>query len=712
MGVMPDEQGGSRAGRRTAELSSTLTETIKFRARRNDKTYVAFLDCRKAFDSMYRPAMLVAANTAGVGGRFFATLANSYEGVTSAVTVDGATSASFECLNGLRQGGILSPIVWAIYLTPLLNELRARNLGVELSLDGGDSVNVNALAYVDDIALVAKDAHNLQLALDIASRLANELQLTWNAGKCKIVVFGSPPGSQEGPWTVGAGEAKLVDSCKYLGLIFHRTLGWSRISDPDGVDPVDGIDAQIPPEHQTLKGTLFTFPGEGEIYEIADIQNVNDPEHGWQQVAYFAKLAELEDPYNEDVEYRYMSCTEAIEYTRTAVNPWKEHFDSVASKGRSGLAMCRKYGAKSGALSGGVSMNLLNTFCVSRMTHDQIVYATETEHAPALENVYTLGVKRILGVAQGTHNHAARELAGTTSLEINRRKTLLMHAKHVHDMPENRLTKKVWDIAAEDTTQGPGFLQSIPRYARKLATEWGLNTDMDKSKGAFKKAAKKAAFSAETKKFTDRDASKLCYFGTYEPTGTPGMAPCLTERISRGLATGRDISIRHLLGTNELEMDLGRHRNVAREDRTCKCCRAAPEDALHCNLLCTAPGRQELVTELRDKLARLDGDRQEDGTLISQLACEELHHYLQDPQLTGPRKSEWYAHLIKVRKNRDTFITESPLHERRVRRTRPHPRSVLSPAQPSRASSRRPALRQVQDLGPEFDNQLALGRIR
>ena len=189
------------------------------------------------------------------------------------------------------------------------------------------------------------------------------------------------------------------------------------------------------------------------------------------------------------------------------------------------------------------------------------------------------------------------------------------------------------------------------------------------------------------------------------------MAPCLTERISRGLATGRDISIRHLLGTNELEMDLGRHRNVAREDRTCKCCRAAPEDALHCNLLCTAPGRQELVTELRDKLARLDGDRQEDGTLISQLACEELHHYLQDPQLTGPRKSEWYAHLIKVRKNRDTFITESPLHERRVRRIRPHPRSVLSPAQPSRASSRRPALRQVQNLGPEFDNQLALGRI-
>ena len=129
-------------------------------------------------------------------------------------------------------------------------------------------------------------------------------------------------------------------------------------------------------------------------------------------------------------------------------------------------------------------MNLLNTFCVSRMTHDQIVYATETEHAPALENVYTLGVKRILGVAQGTHNHAARELAGTTSLEINRRKTLLMHAKHVHDMPENRLTKKVWDIAAEDTTQGPGFLQSIPRYARELATEWGL-TDMDKSRGSF-----------------------------------------------------------------------------------------------------------------------------------------------------------------------------------------------------------------------------------
>ena len=337
-------------------------------------------------------------------------------------------------------------------------------------------------------------------------------------------------------------------------------------------------------------------------------------------------------------------------------------------------------------------MNLLTCFSLSRMTHDQIVWTTAAEHAPALEKVYTTGLKRILGVAPGTHNRASRELMGATSLEIIRHKALLMHAKHVHDMPDDRLTKKVWEIAAADTILGPGYLQSTPKFAAQLLAKWRIQEKLPLSKGIFKRATKTAAFTAEAEQFSDRNtASKLCYLKGYAPL-KGNMAPCVKARIPKGLAAGRDISIRHLLGTNDLEMDRGRYGGTAPAARLCKCCDSGiPEDALHCDLECADPARQRLVTRLRENLAKHGDNVLANGDLVSEMTNPDLLEYLQDPQRTGPLVWEWYRHLIRVRNTRSSSLGRQgprarPLPRRQVQRgmNRVHQNSALSPRRPQR----------------------------
>ena len=99
-----------------------LTETIKSNARRGKKTYVAFLDVRKAYPTTRRSAML---------GRLFDKLARApggsansrpliwsaiermlrEENCKSRILLDTVESSEYTVGHGLREGSVLSPIL-------------------------------------------------------------------------------------------------------------------------------------------------------------------------------------------------------------------------------------------------------------------------------------------------------------------------------------------------------------------------------------------------------------------------------------------------------------------------------------------------------------------------------------------------------------------------------------------------------------------------
>ena len=104
-----------------------------------------------------------------------------YEDQYAWVKWGGSRSSIFSIVNGTRQGSILSPTLFAVYVDDLLLELR--NLGVGCKVA---RVFVGAMGVSDDLLLLAPTRDAMQIMLDTCQRFAakynlSELDLRWKA---------------------------------------------------------------------------------------------------------------------------------------------------------------------------------------------------------------------------------------------------------------------------------------------------------------------------------------------------------------------------------------------------------------------------------------------------------------------------------------------------------------------------------------------------
>ena len=102
-------------------------------------------------------------------------LAYVYEEQVGCVKWDGNRSSEFRIANGTRQGSVLSPALFSVYLDDLLKELRRLALGCHV---GG--VWVGAAGYADDLILLAPSRTAMKKMLLICEQYAEEHNLTFS----------------------------------------------------------------------------------------------------------------------------------------------------------------------------------------------------------------------------------------------------------------------------------------------------------------------------------------------------------------------------------------------------------------------------------------------------------------------------------------------------------------------------------------------------
>ena len=66
---------------------------------------------------------------------------------------------------GLRQGCILSPILFIIYINGLAEAINQTQLGARIVLNKKGSISI--LMFADDIALISEDRKNLEKLMEI-----------------------------------------------------------------------------------------------------------------------------------------------------------------------------------------------------------------------------------------------------------------------------------------------------------------------------------------------------------------------------------------------------------------------------------------------------------------------------------------------------------------------------------------------------------------
>ena len=134
-----------------------------------------------------------------------------YSNLTSRVKWNNVLSLTFRVVSGVRQGGVLSPHLFTIYMDDLIAKLRSLKIGCHLA-----ELFLSCIVYADDICLLAPCRSALQLLLDTCEAYGKEFCLSYNPSKSKIMTFGSQAYSPS--FFMYGKELDYAQEYKYLGI--------------------------------------------------------------------------------------------------------------------------------------------------------------------------------------------------------------------------------------------------------------------------------------------------------------------------------------------------------------------------------------------------------------------------------------------------------------------------------------------------------------
>jgi sorting nexin-29 len=114
--IIHDEQNGFRKSKSTIDHLSTLTSIIETRKRRKLSTFAVFVDFKKAYDTVNKSLLFRDLNDLGISTKFLNTINTIYSQVECAIKLNGNMTEWFNVNSGLKQGCVLSPVLFNIFI--------------------------------------------------------------------------------------------------------------------------------------------------------------------------------------------------------------------------------------------------------------------------------------------------------------------------------------------------------------------------------------------------------------------------------------------------------------------------------------------------------------------------------------------------------------------------------------------------------------------
>ena len=131
--------------------------------------YGCLLDCTKAFDTVKHSKLFEKLLEAKVPTVVVRLLIFIYRKQTAKVRWDNKFSNEFPIRNGVRQGAVLSPMLFCFYMDRLSSLLRQNGAGCYIQ-----NYYAGLVGYADDLLLICPSREGLQDMLDIANTYVSE----------------------------------------------------------------------------------------------------------------------------------------------------------------------------------------------------------------------------------------------------------------------------------------------------------------------------------------------------------------------------------------------------------------------------------------------------------------------------------------------------------------------------------------------------------
>ena len=142
------------------------------------------LDVSKAFDRVKYCKLFAALLERDISPIVLRLLIFMYTNQSLRVKWSNTLFDQFSVMNGVKQGGVLSPILFAVYTNRLLERLQQTGVGCHMG-----SRFTGALAYADDITLLAPCKAALSILISVCEDYVAEYDIIVNGNKSKSLYF-------------------------------------------------------------------------------------------------------------------------------------------------------------------------------------------------------------------------------------------------------------------------------------------------------------------------------------------------------------------------------------------------------------------------------------------------------------------------------------------------------------------------------------------
>lgn len=208
------EQGCSRKRQGALEQLWAVTSVIEDAMDAGTGAYALFADVHKAYDQVWRDGLYLSLYAHGVRGRLWGAIQAWMRGATATTRWQGARGPEVRLEEGLRQGCVLSPILYCVFINMFMAEHPVEDSppGVEAfmgeffsqglqALAGGRSFaglpcrglpsgpKLQAAIFMDDTTLVAQTRSDLAALISCYHSFCRRFRMRINAGKSKLMRF-------------------------------------------------------------------------------------------------------------------------------------------------------------------------------------------------------------------------------------------------------------------------------------------------------------------------------------------------------------------------------------------------------------------------------------------------------------------------------------------------------------------------------------------
>ena len=206
-------QFGFKDGHSTDLCIFSLKHVIDYYSSMNSPIYICYLDASKAFDRLNFWTLAEKLLDRQFPPIIVRLLLFWYTSQKFFVKWGSTLSEAFGASNGVRQGGVLSPYLFNVYMDDLSVSLNMSGIGCSIN-----NTPVNHLMYADDTVLIASSAFGLQRLITICENYASQCDIIFNASKSKYMAIIPKHLKIHTPRVKLAGNVlELVTKYKYLG---------------------------------------------------------------------------------------------------------------------------------------------------------------------------------------------------------------------------------------------------------------------------------------------------------------------------------------------------------------------------------------------------------------------------------------------------------------------------------------------------------------